>query len=47
MRAFLDMLARDYGGVETYLEKTVGLSPDEIKTIRDNLLVQASPESKL
>ncbi|EIW76320.1 hypothetical protein CONPUDRAFT_43480, partial [Coniophora puteana RWD-64-598 SS2] len=44
MRAFLAMLERDYGGVEAYLEKTVGLPPDEINTIRENLLVQASPE---
>ena len=42
MAAFLEMLQDRYGGVEAYLKATVGLTDDDITTIRRNLVVPLS-----
>ncbi|GJJ07072.1 hypothetical protein Clacol_001271 [Clathrus columnatus] len=39
MAAFLELLDEKYGGVQTYLEKYLGFSPEDVITIRDHLLV--------
>ncbi|KAF9006632.1 protein-tyrosine phosphatase-like protein [Cyathus striatus] len=39
MLAFLQLLQDKYGGVEEYIRRYVGLSDEEINTIRDRLLV--------
>lgn len=41
MVAFLQMLQSRYGGVEGYLKNVVGLTDDDIATIRKNFLVPA------
>ncbi len=41
MVAFLQMLQTRYGGVEGYLKNVVGLTDDDIATIRKNFLVPA------
>ena len=41
MLAFLRMLEDRYGGVEQYLKNVVGLTDDDIATIRRNFLVPA------
>lgn len=39
MIAFLQLIEERYGGVEEYLAKFVGLTRDDIDTIRRNLLI--------
>ncbi|KAL5527764.1 hypothetical protein ACEPAG_6565 [Sanghuangporus baumii] len=41
MLAFLQMLREKYGGAEGYVQKCCGLSKDDIKTIRRNLVGKA------
>ncbi|KAI9068474.1 hypothetical protein FKP32DRAFT_1663747 [Trametes sanguinea] len=43
MVAFLKMLDERYGGVENYVKNVVGLTDDDIATIRKNFLVPAPP----
>lgn len=43
MVAFLKMLDERYGGVESYVKNVVGLTDDDIATIRKNFLVPAPP----
>ncbi len=38
MIAFLQMLHDRYGGTEAYMKNVVGLSPEDIATIKRNLL---------
>ena len=42
MAAFLKMLQERYGGVEMYFKDTVGLTDDDIATIRRNFVVPLS-----
>ncbi|GLB34077.1 putative tyrosine phosphatase [Lyophyllum shimeji] len=47
MRAFLTLLQDKYGGVEAYLKQYVNLSDDDIRQIRQNILVSAAPRPEL
>jgi len=42
MEAFLHLLEDKYGGAEGYIRKYVGLSNEDIATIKDHLLVPAN-----
>ncbi|KAI0375894.1 hypothetical protein BV20DRAFT_932406 [Pilatotrama ljubarskyi] len=44
MLAFLQMLEERYGGVEEYVKKVVGLTDEDIATIRKNFLVPDSSQ---
>jgi len=39
MVAFFDLLEEKYGGVETYVKTYTGLTDEDLKTIRSNLVV--------
>ncbi|KAI0638416.1 protein-tyrosine phosphatase-like protein [Trametes polyzona] len=43
MLAFLQLLQERYGGVEAYVKNVVGLTEEDIATIRKNFLVPATP----
>lgn len=43
MTAFLTLLLDKYGGAEEYVKHYMGLSDEDIITIRNNFLVSASP----
>lgn len=42
MTAFLDLIDEKYGGVEEYVKKFVGLTDEDISTIRNNFLVPSN-----
>ncbi|KDQ29730.1 hypothetical protein PLEOSDRAFT_50602 [Pleurotus ostreatus PC15] len=42
MTSFLELLDKNYGGVEEYLKKYINLSDDEINRIRENILVPSA-----
>ncbi|KAF9498846.1 hypothetical protein BDN71DRAFT_1442811 [Pleurotus eryngii] len=42
MTSFLELLDKNYGGVEEYLKKYVNLSDDEINRIKENILVPSA-----
>ncbi|RDB19827.1 Tyrosine-protein phosphatase [Hypsizygus marmoreus] len=42
MKAFLTLLQEKYGGAEEYLKRYAGLSDEDIRIIRDNILVPSS-----
>ncbi|KAF7301982.1 TYR-PHOSPHATASE-2 domain-containing protein [Mycena indigotica] len=45
MMAFLDMVDSRYSGVEGYVKRFIGLTDDDIATIRQNILVLATEET--
>ncbi|KAG6854349.1 hypothetical protein C0991_007854 [Blastosporella zonata] len=42
MTAFLSLLEDKYGGVEVYCKSHLGLNDDDIRTIRNNILIPGS-----
>lgn len=42
MTSFLELLDKNYGGVEEYLKKYINLSDEEINRIRENILVPSA-----
>jgi len=43
MQAFLQHFDEKYGGAVEYIKRYVGLSDDEIATIKNNILIPGQP----
>lgn len=39
MQAFLEYFDKNYGGAEEYIRRYVGLSDDDVATIKNNILI--------
>jgi hypothetical protein len=42
MMAFLSLLQNSYGGVESYIKQFLGLSDEDIRAIRNTILVSTT-----